>query len=462
MALEGCALVAGCAEGYLFRAQRVRAQEVPTLSREALFFFLQRRLIAHLQQQQAHTPPSEQPLLQGYLFFLQDREWYETLFSPSYPSLRAALQAEQSKWRAYAQHSSGLADFTFVIDALLQAHDGEIYRQSSQQPLLLVAAQCTPTLLWAFDPSTIVGLITEECTDSSHTLLIASGRNIPVLGGVTVPKSWEGQWGYLSETTLQLTPVQKKSTSLHVPYTPASDCRLSLAAYTALSAPLDHPYTIDLFRTEMEILACQRFLSEEEQYTLYRSIALQKNCQQVTFRLYDFGGDKQLPGQQERGAAWLLQEQEQCTVQVRALLRLHREKPLRLLLPYLCSWDAYAKLVARIEHIAQALAVPMPQVGAMVETVALLEDSSVHRCPFLSIGGNDLLSDLSGQPRTALHVTPMLYKQLEQVLVPFLAKQRVATAYCGLVHDQQHYACLRSAGIHHLVVDENTYRYWKK
>jgi len=49
---------------------------------------------------------------------------------------------------------------------------------------------------------------------------------------------------------------------------------------------------IGLFRTELPFIRAERFLSEEEQFDIYRTVVERMNPREVTIRTLDLGGDK--------------------------------------------------------------------------------------------------------------------------------------------------------------------------
>jgi phosphoenolpyruvate-protein phosphotransferase (PTS system enzyme I) len=160
---------------------------------------------------------------------------------------------------------------------------------------------------------------------------------------------------------------------------------------------------VGLFRIEQLYLARELPPSEDELFEELARVVAPLREQPVTIRLLDIGGDKRIPSLQlpteanpalgRRGVRLLLDYPRLLGAQLRALLRLSRSQPIRILVPMIT-------LERDIEQVREQLATAarevgtqeLPPLGAMIETPAAaltLARIALH-ADFLCVGTNDL------------------------------------------------------------------------
>jgi phosphotransferase system enzyme I (PtsP) len=193
--------------------------------------------------------------------------------------------------------------------------------------------------------------------------------------------------------------------------------RIELCINAGLLADLPHLEEtsadgIGLFRTELQFLISSTLPRLEQQTRFYRTILEAAKSRPVVFRTLDIGGDKVLPylrRQHEENPAlgWRairmsLDRPGMLRVQVRALLRAHSGRELRLMLPMVTEArevDAARAIIDREIGLQKARGYEPPvsvKLGVMLEVPALLFDldNLLPKAAFVSVGSNDLMQYL--------------------------------------------------------------------
>ena len=193
---------------------------------------------------------------------------------------------------------------------------------------------------------------------------------------------------------------------------------------------------IGLYRSEFPFIVRNDYISEEEQYRVYRTIVRSMPGKPIVLRTADIGGDKLLAGREEernpflgvRGIRFSLANRPLFREQLRAMLRAGHDADLRVMLPMVSSVeeieDAREEIDAAIRDLEREGKAhhPGPQVGAMVElpaAVVAIEDLA-DATDFLSIGTNDLIMYLLAVDRTNERLSE-LYRSHHPVVLRTIA-----------------------------------------
>ena len=165
---------------------------------------------------------------------------------------------------------------------------------------------------------------------------------------------------------------------------------------------------VGLLRTEFLFLATDHPPSQDEQERAYRVVAEGLDGRPLTVRTLDAGADKQLPylyleREQNpnlglRGIRLGLSRPELLMGQLRAVLRVAADHPVRVMFPMVATVGEVRRArellgEARASLVEAGLAVPgRSDVGIMVEipAAALMIEAFVPHVDFFSLGTNDL------------------------------------------------------------------------
>jgi phosphoenolpyruvate-protein kinase (PTS system EI component) len=175
---------------------------------------------------------------------------------------------------------------------------------------------------------------------------------------------------------------------------------------------------VGLLRTELPFLEASSWPTEAQHAAALVPVLRKLAGRPVTVRTLDYADDKLPPflsdgtAQQRigRGLPLMLAQPAAFADQFRAILSAGAGTDLRIMIPMVASLEELRACRAILHTAAAALGVATPPLGAMVElseAVALADDLA-RESAFLSIGSNDLTSQLLGLDRRDPAATPAL------------------------------------------------------
>ncbi|MGQ9801875.1 MAG: phosphoenolpyruvate--protein phosphotransferase [Candidatus Saccharicenans sp.] len=331
-----------------------------------------------------------------------------------------------------------------------------------QEPAVVIAEDLFPSDFLSFKPELILGLVLEKAGQTSHTLIMARGRGIPAVSGVSEASRLirpgeeviiDGSRGmvvispgeavkryYQKEIETDHLLLEARRKKAQLPGMMADGRKVEIAANVGHPEELkkawqDGAEAVGIFRTELLLYGKKALPTEEEQYQLYRRVAEEAEGRSIILRTFDIGGDKPIPSvslPQEpnpflgyRGIRIYQEHYELFRSQVRAILKAAAYGPLRLMFPMVSLVEEVRWLREQVQKFCDELKKegvpynPEIEIGIMLEipSVALLADKFAPEVDFFSVGSNDLIQYFFAADRGNPRV-----KYLNQPLNPSLLR----------------------------------------
>ena len=310
-----------------------------------------------------------------------------------------------------------LLDVLVNMRPSLQCHPDKCERGRNR---IVVAEELTPSLTVELDRELTIGFVAERGGINSHAAILARAMGIPAVGNVQGIREkvgcgaellLNGETGEVviwpTENTVNKA-MAEYSVELGTPEPIPPVENLKVLANIGLPSDIElcekmQAEGVGLYRTEFELLAAGRFLSEDELYERYlkvrQSIALDKK---VVYRLFDIGTDKQLPfmsiPEEEnpslgwRGSRLLLDNDDLYRAQARALARVSRTGQVHVMYPMIVDLDQFLAMRGKFEEFTDDIDKGEILHGVMFEvpSACLQARELFTEIDFGSVGSNDL------------------------------------------------------------------------
>jgi multiphosphoryl transfer protein len=404
----------------------------------------------------ARAGKAEAAIFDAHLVLLDD----EAMLEPAEQAIDAGATAERAwhdaaasvaeRYRALDEPllQERAADVLDVGRRVVGALTGETAGSSPDRQGIVIAGELTPGDAAALDPALVTGIATAHGTATAHAAILARALGLPAVVGLG-----DGVLGIEAGTTvlidgeagtLQVDPPAEVQRDAAERRERADQRRASarqrahelgatrdgvrVEVFANLGAAGEAPKAVELgaegvglLRTEFLFLDRAELPDEDEQAAMLREIAVALDGRPLVVRTLDAGADKPLPALPMppeanpflgvRGIRLALARPDVLATQLRAILRVAAEYPLKVMLPMVATLDEILAARAALDGARADTAIDAPlEFGIMIEVpaAALTARRLAAHVDFFSLGTNDLTQYTMAAERGDERLAPLL------------------------------------------------------